>query len=310
MSSEPNLAHPPAAAPLPRKVGVIGLQLTAHGSQLYCRRLSARARSSFRFAFGLLPRPQADAMHALYAYLRVTDDLADEPGEVTAKRTALAHWRERLTAALHGVYSHRVHAALHHTASSFGIPEAELSAPIEGGEHDLSGEPFRTFDELKLYCHQVAGVVGLACVRIWGLRPGVTWEQAEPLAEVAGLAFQLTNILRDLSEDRNRGRVYLPTEEMEQFDCPPERWGDAVKFRELLRFQANRVRGFYRQSESLGGLLTPHGRAVFTLMSRAYRGLLERIDVAGSDVLRKRVRLSPWAKLNLLTRAWMHTWTG
>lgn len=249
-------------------------------------------------------------MHALYAYLRVTDDLADEPGEVKAKRAALTRWRERLTAALHGVYSHRVHAALHHTASTFGIPKTELSASIEGGERDLSGEPFRTFDELKLYCHQVAGVVGLVCVRIWGLRPGVAWEQAEPLAEIAGLAFQLTNILRDLSEDRSRGRVYLPADEMEQFDCPPEQWDDIIPFRELLRFQVDRVRGLYRQSEPLGGLLTPHGRAVFTLMTQAYRGLLERIAAAGPGVLRKRVRLSPWAKLNLLTRAWMHTWTG
>ena len=246
-------------------------------------------------------------MHALYAYLRVTDDLADEPGATPA---ASARWREQLHAALRGVYSHRVHAALHHTAHAYGIPEAELSAPIDGGETDLSGEPFRTFDQLTLYCHRVAGVVGLACVRIWGLKPGARWEQAEPLAETAGLAFQFTNILRDLSEDRSRGRVYLPTDELERFDCPPEQWGDTAKFRELLRFQVDRVRGFYRQSEPLGELLTPHGRAVFILMSRAYRGLLERIDAAGPNVLRRRVRLSPWAKMNLLGRAWMHTWTG
>ncbi len=279
-------------------------------SMRHCRRLSASARSSFRFAFGLLPRPQADAMHALYAYLRVTDDLADGPGEVTAKRAALGRWRERLHDALNGVYAHRTHAALHDTARTYGIPEVELTAPIDGGERDLSGEPFRTFDELRLYCHQVAGVVGRACVRIWGLQPGLTWEQVEPLAEAAGLAFQLTNILRDLGEDRTAGRVYLPADELTRFDCPPERWGDTPQFRDLMRFQSDRVRGFYRQSEPLAELLAPHGRAVFALMSRAYRGLLERVATAGPDVLRRRVRVSRWAKLTLLARAAVYTWTG
>lgn len=279
-------------------------------SQEHCRRLSARSRSSFRFTFGLLPRPQADAMHALYAYLRVTDDIADGPGEVAVKRAKLADWRRRLTDALNGVYSHRVHAALHHTATTFGIPEDELTAPIDGGERDLADEPVRTFDELKLYCHQVAGVVGLACVRIWGVKPGVPWEQVEPLAEAAGLAFQLTNILRDLGEDRAAGRLYLPADELTRLDFPPDRWGDTPQFREMLRFQVDRARGYYRQSEPLAELLSPHGRAVFTLMRRAYRGLLERVATAGPGVLTRRVRLSRWAKLGLAVRAWGAKWTG
>lgn len=279
-------------------------------SNLHCRRLSARSRSSFRFAFGLLPRPQADAMHALYAYLRVTDDIADGMGDVTTKRAALARWRTRLTDALNGVYSHRVHAALHHTTELFGIPAEYLTAPIAGGETDLAGGGFTTFDRLREYCHQVAGVVGLACVRIWGLKPGVAWEEVEPLAEAAGLAFQLTNILRDLSEDRAAGRVYLPADELERFDCPSERWGNTPQFREMMASQTARVRGYYRQSEPLAALLTPHGRAVFTLMSWAYLGLLERVARAGPAVLQRRVRLSPWAKLNLLARAWAHSWTG
>ncbi len=249
-------------------------------------------------------------MHALYAYLRLTDDLADGPGEVSAKRTALARWRTRLTDALHGVYSHRTHAALHHTARTYGIPDVELTAPIDGGERDLSGEPFRTFDELKLYCRQVAGVVGLACVRIWGVKPGVAWEQVEPLAEAAGLAFQLTNILRDLGEDRANGRVYLPADELARLDCPPEQWGDTPQFRDLMRFQTDRVRGLYQQSAPLAGLVSPHGRAVFTLMSRAYRGLLDRVAGAGSGVLTRRVRISRWAKLTLLARAAVNKWTG
>lgn len=279
----------------------------------YCRRLSARSRSSFRFAFGLLPSSQADAMHALYAYLRQTDDLADGEGDESTKRAALAGWRTRLTNALDGVYSHRVHAALHHTARDFDIPTELLTAPIDGGERDLQGEPFRTFSDLELYCHQVAGVVGLACVRIWGLRAGATWEQAVPLAEAAGLAFQLTNILRDLGEDRERGRVYLPTDEWTKFGCSPGEWDRPVaetRFHDLLRFQVERARGYYLQSAPLAGMLCKPGRAVFTLMAAAYRGLLERVAAAGQALFHQRVRLSRWEKLSLVSRAWVHTWLG
>ena len=276
----------------------------------HCRRLSARSRSSFRFAFRLLPRSQADAMHALYAYLRITDDLADQPGEVPAKLAALARWRGQVDDALNGSYTHRVHAALHHTARSFGIPPSELTAPIDGGERDLTGEPFATFDELRHYCHQVAGVVGRACVRIWGLKPGVVWARVESLAETAGLAFQLTNILRDLGEDRATGRVYLPVDELASFDCTPDKWEHTPAFRDLMRFQVDRARRLYAESEPLADMLTPHGKAVFTLLSGAYRGLLERVAAAGPGVLTRRVRLTRLAKLTLLARATVYSWTG
>lgn len=249
-------------------------------------------------------------MHALYAYLRITDDLADQPGEVAAKLAALARWRGQLDDALKGIYTHRVHAALHHTARTFGIPASELTAPIDGGERDLSGKPFATFDELRHYCHQVAGVVGRACVRIWGLKPGIAWGRVEPLAEAAGLAFQLTNILRDLGEDRATGRVYLSADELARFDCTPDEWGNSPAFRELLRFQVDRARRLYAESDPLADMLTPHGKAVFTLMSGAYRGLLERVAAAGPGVLTRRVRLTRWSKLTLLARATVYSWTG
>ncbi len=276
----------------------------------HCRRLSARARSTFRFAFDLLPKPKADAMHSLYAYLRLTDDLADGPGEAADKRAKLADWQKRTADALAGVLTHRIHPALHHTATAFGIPAAYLFDPIRGGETDLTGDGFATFDHLRTYCHRVAGVVGLACVRIWGLRPGVAWEEAEPPAEAAGLAFQLTNILRDLGEDRGTGRVYLPADETARFECPPESWDSSPRFGQLLAFNADRARSFYQQSEPLFGMLTADGRRVFGLMSRAYRGLLERVAAAGPVVLRRRVRLSKWAKLSLVARAWASKWTG
>jgi phytoene synthase len=245
-------------------------------------------------------------MFALYAFNRVTDDLSDEPGELERKHAALCRWRSQLDAALGGVYSHRCHAALHHVVHAFGIPPNHLYAVIDGCETDLEPIRFECFESLRMYCYRVASAVGLACVRIWGVKPGATFEQAEPFAEAAGYAFQLTNVLRDLGEDRDRGRVYLPTEELARFDCPPESWSEKSKqFRSLMRFQMDRARDFYRQSEPLAELLSPEGRTVFTLMRDAYRGLLARIEAAGYDVFTRRVRLSRWQKLRLLGRtAW------
>jgi phytoene synthase len=158
----------------------------------------------------------------LYAFCRATDDLADEPGDPAAKRAALARWRARLDAALAGDYSHRLHAALAHAVRTFDIPPAYLHDVIDGVESDLGPVRIETFAELHRYCYRVASAVGLACLPVWGLRTGTNPEQARGPAEAAGVAFQLTNILRDLGEDRSRGRVYLPRDELERFDCPPE----------------------------------------------------------------------------------------
>lgn len=277
----------------------------------YCHRVCSRSRSSFRFAFGLLPQAKRDAMHALYAFLRASDDLADEPGEAAAKRIPLTRWRGRLDAALTGTYSHRCHAALHHTVRTFAIPPAYLHAVLDGCETDLEPVKFQSFEQLRVYCYRVASAVGLACVRIWGVRAGATFEQAEPFAEAAGYAYQLTNILRDLGEDRGRGRVYLPADELARFDCPPEAWDHPDhRFAGLMVFQVARARAYYQQSEPLAGLLTPEGRAIFTLMTAAYRQLLERVAAAGPEVLRRRVRLPWWRKAALAGRAWGYQWIG
>jgi phytoene synthase len=245
-------------------------------------------------------------MDALYAFLRVTDDLADEPGEPAAQRERLAAWRSALTAALAGKYSHPVHPALHDTVRRYAIPPRYLFDVIDGVESDLEPVRFATFAELVPYCYRVASAVGLACVRVWGLRPGATWEQAEGPAVAAGVAFQLTNILRDLGEDLARGRVYLPREDLDRFGCPPESWRDPAKaesFRAMMRFQADRAREFYRQAEPLDRMLSAEGRAVFRVMSGTYRGLLDEIVRRDYDVFSRRVRLGGLYKLWLAARA-------
>lgn len=277
------------------------------GSFAYCRRRTARSRSSFRFAFRLLPPDKVAGMHALYAFLRETDDLSDDP----KPRLTLTRWREQLDAALKGTFSHRCHAALLDTVERFAIPPEYLHEVITGVEGDLQPVTIRTFDDMKIYCYRVAGVVGLACVSIWGLKPGADAAAAKALSVDAGYAFQLTNILRDLAEDRKRGRVYLPADELAAFTIDPRTWHEAKHddaMRELLYFQIDRARGYYQSSAGLGEMLTLEGAAIFRFMSRAYSQLLERIANSGTDSLNCRVRLSRVQKLKLAAGAWANRW--
>lgn len=261
-------------------------------------------------------------MDALYAFMRVTDDISDEPGEPGEKRHALAEWRAGLLAALEGRSTHPVHPALADAVSRYDIPAQYLLDVIDGVESDLepclvpsSGArqevPFTTFAELYPYCYRVASAVGLACVRVWGLRPSARWEDADVPAEAAGVAFQLTNILRDAGEDLDRGRVYLPADELLKFGCPPESWRDPATrpaFRSLMRFQACRARDYYRRAEPLERLLTPEGRAIFRVMCGTYRRLLEEVDRAGDAVLDRRVRVPKWRKVSILLSGWAARW--
>jgi len=276
-----------------------------------CRAVTRAAHSSFPLAFRLLPPAKRRAMDALYAFMRVTDDLADEPGEPATKRAQLNAWRRSLVAALDGTYSHPVHPALHDTVRRYDIPPEYLLAVIDGVETDLEPVRFATREELLKYCFCVASVVGLACIRVWGLRPGATWEEAEKPARDAGYAFQLTNILRDLGEDLARGRVYLPQEEWEKFNCPPESWRDPTRqdsFREMMLEQARTAAFNYRRAEYLYADLSPDGCAVFRVMSGFYKALLDEIVKSGFDVFTSRVRVPRWRKLLILLSAWPARW--
>ena len=279
---------------------------TLRSSASYCRRLARRANSSFPLAFRVLPAAKRDAMTALYAFFRATDDLADEPGQVEAKRAAVQQWRERLTDALAGRHSHRVHAAVRHAVERFGVPPQHLFDVIDGVEADLQPVHFNTFADLQPYCYRVASAVGLACLPVWGTRGDAT----EP-AVAAGIAFQLTNILRDVGEDLQRGRVYLPADDVARFGVPPAKWADPDHrdgFRRLMRFQADRARDFYRRAEPLDALLSPDGRAVYGVMSGVYRRLLAEIERADFDVLARRVRVPKRHKVRLLLTAWPRKW--
>jgi len=241
-------------------------------------------------------------MCALYAFMRVADDLSDEPGPVDHKRASLAEYRRQFQACLSGEFERQLHAALHHTMNTYRIPREYPLAVLDGVEMDLTTSQYGTFEELYGYCYRVASAVGLCCIHIWGFQD----PQALLLAEKAGIAFQLTNILRDLGEDAGRGRVYLPNEDLQRFGYDEALLSKGIRnqsFRALMEFEAQRARQFYDESASLAELLPPPGKAVFQVMFRTYRGLLDKIVARDFDVFSQRVRLSRWRKMQLVLQA-------
>lgn len=276
-------------------------------SNSQCRRITRRSGSTFRFAFRVLPHDQREAMHALYAFFRRSDDIGDDErgGSIEERKRALADWRRRLLEALQGEYSHPIHAALHFAVVKFEIPSEYLTDVLDGVESDLGTVAFENQEQLLRYCYRVASSVGLACIRVWGLQAGFRWNDAEPLAIRAGYAFQLTNILRDLSEDAAKGRCYLPTEDLRNWGVTQQDWLDPSKreqMRGLLQFQTERARGYYAESAELVSMLQSPGRAMFGLMMRAYEGVLDRIERSGCEVLNHRIRLGAKGKIKLLMR--------
>jgi phytoene synthase len=263
-----------------------------------CRMITRRAKSSFPLAFRLLAEPKRRAMDALYAFSRLTDDYADEPGDIEEKRARLTRWRILLHDALAGDFGDPILEALVDTIKRYDIPAQWFFDLIDGVEMDLAPVRFETFEELHRYCYRVASAVGLACVRIWGVRPGVSWECTHEPSEAAGVAFQLTNIIRDLGEDAARGRDYFPQDDHKRF---PDRI-------DLVNFEIGRARECYRRATALDGLLTDDGRAIFRVMSGTYRALLERIAKEPEAVFGQRVSVPRWQKALMFVGAWPVKW--
>jgi 15-cis-phytoene synthase len=276
-------------------------------SYQFCETLARSKARNFYPAFRLLPKPQRQAMCAMYAFMRVADDLADEAGELGSKQAALSGWRRDFAHALEGKYAHPLHPALHHALARYSVPPEYLFAVMDGVEMDLFHKTYATFDDLYKYCYRVASAVGLVCIHVWGFHGA----EATKYAEKAGIAFQLTNILRDLREDNERGRIYLPQEDLSRFHYTADelrRGQRGENFRALMEFQVKRARDYYVASEPLDRLLEPAGRGVFRVLSRTYRGLLDAIEKRDYDVFSARVRVSRWRKLQLVAQALPARW--
>ena len=271
-----------------------------HTSYEYCRRVARTRAKNFYYSFLLLSPQQRKAMCAIYAFMRYCDDLSDEPG---ATRAAIERWRAETEDALEGRFSgHPVWPAFHHTVRRFGIPHEYFREMIDGVASDLEPRRFQTFPELYRYCYQVASVVGLTVIHIFGFDT----RSALPLAEKCGVAFQLTNILRDIREDSGNGRVYLPVEDLERFHVTEQDLAAGNRseaFLELMRFEAARARAYYNESAPLLDLIHPRSRPSLWALVSIYSGLLDRIERSNYDVFTHRVRLTPLEKSWIVMRA-------
>ena len=274
-------------------------------SYALCRRLCRHAGSSFYAGFRLLPAEKRRGMEALYAFMRHTDDMADNsPDEKTSQLAALSSWREDLSKALQGDCPasssglRSLLTALADTVRRFQIPQKHLMAVIDGVEMDLEPRRYETFSDLERYCELVASAVGMACIHIWGFRGPEAFEPARQI----GVAMQLTNILRDLKEDAQAGRVYLPQNDLRECGYSADDLSAGVvnePFFSLMRLEIERAEHFYREGIELFDFLEPEVRRIFGLMTATYLRLLKKIEHCPADVFRCRVQINPITKFRL-----------
>lgn len=276
---------------------------TLENSYAYCQQLAKQTAGNFYYSFLALRKEQFQAMCVLYAYMRLVDDLGDSPELSLEERgAALTHWRQELQRALdpqpqdQSEEFHPCLPAVVDMIQRYEIPVHYFFDVITGVESDLQPVTFQTFDDLADYCYHVAGVVGLCCIHIWGFHD----DRAVEASIDCGLAFQLTNILRDLAEDADLGRVYLPQEDLHRFAYSQSDIQARVydqRFRELMQFEVDRARVYYQNSERLFEYISPEGRRILKAMHQIYGGILNEIERLDYQVYTTRAGLPRWRKL-------------
>ena len=289
--------------------------MTTAEAYVVCRTIAQREAKNFYYSFRVLPEPKRNAMCAVYAFMRRADDISDDESlPVAERREVMSQWLEAWRGARKsGVSDNPVFLALNDTQRRFAIPDALLEDLVRGTTMDLEPQAqamhemqtFATFDDLYRYCYLVASVVGLVCIRIFGY----TDVRAEKLAEETGVAFQLTNILRDVKEDAERGRVYLPLDLLREFDVSVERVktlasGAAMETNEraMLRALGLKAEGYYASADRLLPLIDADSRAALWVLVTIYHDLLRKISKTDGDVFTERVSVSTPAKLTVLAR--------
>jgi 15-cis-phytoene synthase len=285
------------------------LAMTLTESYAACHQVARAAHSNFYYAFFLLPKPKRDALAALYAFMRLVDDVADEGDDLAAKQRGLAKWRAALDEAVTGQEqlfdgntalnsalsslsgAAQVLPALVDTMRRYKMPARYLHDLISGAEMDLTLRSYPTFDRLREYCYRVAGTVGLTCTHVFGFRD----PRALDLAEKLGLAFQLTNIIRDVHDDYKMGRVYLPEEDLLRYCVAPEDFGKSeatLGVRELLRFETERAWQCYEEGAALLDLIDADSRGA-RCWRASNRSILPCLASACGSPNRKKCYSSP-----------------
>lgn len=270
----------------------------------YCQQKAARSGSSFYYSFLFLPPNRRRAITALYAFCREVDDVVDECQEPQLAATKLAWWRQELARLSAGQAQHPVTQALQAASAEFHLPEEQFQEIIDGMEMDLQQSRYLDFKALSLYCYRVAGVVGLLAAEIFGYQDRKTQKYAHDL----GIAFQLTNIIRDVGEDARMGRIYLPIEDLQRFGVTA---ADILKsrhsenFRRLMDFQIERAERYYVQAIDELPAADRRAQRPGLVMAAIYRTLLDEIKRDGCQVLTQRTSLTPLRKLWIAWRTWV-----
>ncbi len=283
--------------------------MTFADAQAYCAAVTKKSGSNFYYSFLFLPKPRRDAMYALYAFCKEVDSAVDEPPPGSDPHHQLRRWREELAAAYRGTPTHPVTISLGEHARRLAVPQAYFDDLINGIEMDLTILRYATFQELSLYCYRVASVVGLICLHIFGL----TSPRARDYAVNLGTAFQLTNILRDVGADAERGRVYLPQEDLARFGYSEDELFKRTyspTFLELMRFESARAREFYDRARAAIDALPAHDRRALTvaeIMRGVYLRILRRIERSGYRVFGPRIGLSSSHRLAIAAGVWLRS---
>jgi len=298
---------------------VSGHPLQLRAAYGVCRHIARSSAKNFYYGFLVLPARKRNALCAVYAFMRRADDISDDPSiPADQRREKLAAWIEGLRRVVDGERTDDpVFMALADAQRTFNIPLDLLEKLVQGTAMDLPTQPacgdetrlhYETFDELYDYCYHVASVVGLVCIRIFGYRD----PRAEKLAEQTGVAFQLTNIIRDVKEDSQLGRVYLPYEDLRRFSVDPKALTNgnaAATFRPVLEFEAQRARELYHAADELLPLIDDDSQPALWTLVQIYHRLLDRIAERGYDVFTEKIRLSTAEKLGILAKGFVRRLT-
>jgi phytoene synthase len=270
----------------------------------YCQEKAAASGSSFYYSFMFLPQNKRRAITALYAFCREVDDVVDECSDEQVARTTLNWWRSQVEEIYGGKPQHPVAQALVPVVQQFPLAKEHLLEIIDGMEMDLDHPRYPDFKSLQLYCYRVASVVGLLSVEIFGYSDRRTLKYAHDL----GIAFQLTNIIRDVGEDARRNRIYLPMDELQQFGVTATEILNAKEtesFNKLMLFQIDRAQRYYHQAFEHLPALDRKAQRTGLIMAAIYRATLDELAASGCHVLKERVSLTPLRKLWLAWKTWL-----
>jgi phytoene synthase len=270
----------------------------------YCQQKAASSGSSFYYSFLFLPAQRRRAITALYAFCREVDDVVDEGMDTQVAAAKLAWWRSEVANLFAGRPQHPVTRALEPHRDEYGLSAARLNEIIDGMEMDLQQSRYLDWAGLETYCYRVASVVGLLAAGIFGYRDARTLDYARHL----GIAFQLTNIIRDVGEDARKNRVYLPVEDLQRYGVPAAdilQARETPGFRELMQFEAERARGYYASAMSALPPADRRAQRPGLIMAAIYRALLDEIQRDGFRVLTQRTSLTPLRKFWIAWRTWV-----